>query len=172
MRKGFLIYEEMRKYFLIYKEAVCHIWLCNCSILNFLIYEKNLIFFCISVRETVKLQSRGKHLLTWRIFYFVALRIFQQSSLRISPHPLHNLSFLQVAGGASGEQTAGGDAPTGGPSERKHRQACGRLQLSAGQQRWHTAPKPTLIKKKRKSSLYMRKFRCDRLKSNIWWRAS
>ncbi len=44
MRKGFLIYEEMRKYFPIYEEAVCHIWLCNCSTLNFLIYEENLIW--------------------------------------------------------------------------------------------------------------------------------
>ncbi len=25
MRKGFLIYKEMRKYLVIYKEAVCHI---------------------------------------------------------------------------------------------------------------------------------------------------
>jgi hypothetical protein len=49
MGKGFLIYEEMRKYFPIYEEAVSHIWLCNCSILNFLIYEENLIFFFISV---------------------------------------------------------------------------------------------------------------------------
>jgi hypothetical protein len=48
MSKGFLIYEEMRKFFSIYEEAVSHIWLCNCSILNFLIYEKNLIFFFIS----------------------------------------------------------------------------------------------------------------------------
>ncbi len=50
MRKGFLIYEEMRKYFLIYiyEEAVSHAWLCNVSILNFLIYEENLIFFFIS----------------------------------------------------------------------------------------------------------------------------
>jgi hypothetical protein len=49
MRKGFLIYEEMRKYFTIYEKAISHIWLCNCSILNFLIYEENLIFFFISV---------------------------------------------------------------------------------------------------------------------------
>ncbi len=50
MRKGFLIYdEEMRKYFTIYKKAVNHIWLCNCSILNLLIYDENLIFFFISV---------------------------------------------------------------------------------------------------------------------------
>ncbi len=49
MRKGFLIYEEMRNYFPIYEEAVSHIWLCNCSILNFLIYEENMMFFLISV---------------------------------------------------------------------------------------------------------------------------
>ena len=49
MRKGFLIYEEMRKYLVKYEEAVSHIWLCNCSILNFHIYEENLIFFFISV---------------------------------------------------------------------------------------------------------------------------
>ena len=46
---GLLIYEEMRKYFPIYEEAPIHIWLCNCSILNFLIYEENSIFFFISV---------------------------------------------------------------------------------------------------------------------------
>ncbi len=45
MRKGFLKYEKMRKYFPIYEEAVSHLWLCNCSILNFLMYEENLIFF-------------------------------------------------------------------------------------------------------------------------------
>jgi hypothetical protein len=49
MRKGFLIDEEMRKYFTIYEKAVSHIWLCNCSIVNFLIYEVNLILFFISV---------------------------------------------------------------------------------------------------------------------------
>ena len=32
MRKGFLKYEEMRKYLTIYEEAVSHIWHCNCSI--------------------------------------------------------------------------------------------------------------------------------------------
>jgi hypothetical protein len=48
VRKGFLIYEEMRKYFPIYEEAVSHIRLCNCSILNVLIYDENLIFFFIS----------------------------------------------------------------------------------------------------------------------------
>jgi hypothetical protein len=41
MRKGFPIYEEMGKYFPIYNEAVSYISLCNCSILNFLIYGGN-----------------------------------------------------------------------------------------------------------------------------------
>ncbi len=45
MRKGFLIYEEMRKYLTIYEEAVSHIWLCKCSILNFPVYEENFNFF-------------------------------------------------------------------------------------------------------------------------------
>ena len=49
MRKSFLIYEEMRQYFPKYEEAVSHMWLCNCSILNFLIYGENLILF-LSVR--------------------------------------------------------------------------------------------------------------------------
>jgi hypothetical protein len=39
----------MCKYFPIYVEAVSHIWLCNCSMLNFLIYEENSIFSFISV---------------------------------------------------------------------------------------------------------------------------
>ncbi len=48
MRKGFLIYEEMRKYLTIYKTAVSHILCCNPSILNFLIYEcaAEAIFCC------------------------------------------------------------------------------------------------------------------------------
>ncbi len=47
MGKGSLIYKEMRKYLTIYEEVVSHIliWLCNFSILNFLMCEENLIFF-------------------------------------------------------------------------------------------------------------------------------
>ncbi len=60
MRKGFLIYEEMRKYFPIYEESVRLIWLCNCSILNFLIYEENFISFLsvhapLACRRTINL---------------------------------------------------------------------------------------------------------------------
>jgi hypothetical protein len=44
MRKGFLIYEEMRKYLVMYVEAVS-----NCSLLDFLIYEEIFFFFFISV---------------------------------------------------------------------------------------------------------------------------
>ncbi len=50
MRKGFLMYEEMRKYFPIYEEAVSHMWQTNCSILNFRTYEENFIFFFISAQ--------------------------------------------------------------------------------------------------------------------------
>jgi hypothetical protein len=54
MGKGFLIYEEIKKSanissYMRTEEAVSHIWLCNCSTLNFLIYEENLIIFFISV---------------------------------------------------------------------------------------------------------------------------
>ncbi len=48
MRKDFLIYEEMLKYLVLYDEAVSHIWLCNCSLLIFLIYEENFLFYFIS----------------------------------------------------------------------------------------------------------------------------
>jgi hypothetical protein len=49
MRKGFLIYEEMRKYLTIYDEAVSNR---NRSLLKFLIYEENFIFF-ISVGKKI-----------------------------------------------------------------------------------------------------------------------
>ncbi len=45
MRKGFLQYEEMRKFFTIYEEAVSHIWLCTRYPSNFLIYEKKCFLF-------------------------------------------------------------------------------------------------------------------------------
>jgi hypothetical protein len=52
----------MRKYFPTYEEAVSHIWICNCSILNFLIYEENLIFFFISV-DDLSDKSQTRHVL-------------------------------------------------------------------------------------------------------------
>jgi hypothetical protein len=68
MRKDFLIYEEMRKYFPIYEEAVSHIRLCNCSILNFLIlYEENLIFFLISVVHAACALFDAKYLHIMRV---------------------------------------------------------------------------------------------------------
>jgi hypothetical protein len=50
MSKGFLIYEEMQEYLVIYEEAVSHIP----SLLNFLIYEENFIFFFNSVDRSQK----------------------------------------------------------------------------------------------------------------------
>jgi hypothetical protein len=52
MRTDLLIYDEMLKYLTIYEEAVNHIRLCNRSLLNFLIYEENSIFFFISAYST------------------------------------------------------------------------------------------------------------------------
>jgi len=69
MRKGFLIYEEMLKYFPIYEEAVSHIWLCNCSILNFLIYEENLIFFFISEKKQISTNKESKLCSIYGTFY-------------------------------------------------------------------------------------------------------
>ncbi len=57
MRKGFLIDEEMRNFFPVNEEAVCHLWLCNCSIVNFLIYEENLIIFFISVASSASVPA-------------------------------------------------------------------------------------------------------------------
>jgi hypothetical protein len=45
MRKGFLIYEEIRQYLVTYEEAVSHRRLCIRSRLNFLVNEENLILF-------------------------------------------------------------------------------------------------------------------------------
>jgi|688.fasta_scaffold1876314_1 hypothetical protein len=52
----------MHKYLTIYEEAVSHIRLCNRSLLNFLIYEENSIFFYISVYTT-------KHIYLFLICY-------------------------------------------------------------------------------------------------------
>ncbi len=52
MRMGFLIYEGLGKY----EEDISHMWLCNCSILNFLMYEKNLIFYLISAVSPKQLE--------------------------------------------------------------------------------------------------------------------
>jgi hypothetical protein len=50
MRKGFLIYEEMRQFFPIYEEAVSHTYMTLHPIsLYFLIYEETFLFFFISV---------------------------------------------------------------------------------------------------------------------------
>ncbi len=53
MRKGFLIYEEIRKYLVIYEEVVSHIWLCNRSLLDFLMYAEIISFFLFIVVQRV-----------------------------------------------------------------------------------------------------------------------
>jgi hypothetical protein len=56
MSKGFLIYEEMHKYLVINEEAVSHVP----SLLNFLIYEGNFLFFFNSVDRSQKPQVSFK----------------------------------------------------------------------------------------------------------------
>ncbi len=77
MRKGFLIYEEVHKYLVTYEEAVSHTWLCIRSLLKFLIYEENLIFFFISVSHnqlldccTLSAVSVQLKILLWRSFIY------------------------------------------------------------------------------------------------------
>jgi hypothetical protein len=53
----------MRKYLTIFEEAVSNIGFCSCSLLNFLIYEKNLIFFFISVdKQCARNRKNGRNL--------------------------------------------------------------------------------------------------------------
>ncbi len=60
MRKGFLIYEEMREYLTIYEKAVSHIGPFHGSLLNFPIHEENLIFFFIrAIFRSVPLRRVG-----------------------------------------------------------------------------------------------------------------
>ncbi len=57
MRKGFLIYKELRKYLVIYEAAVSHIWICNRSLLDSLYIWGKFCFlfyqcggFCLDLR--------------------------------------------------------------------------------------------------------------------------
>ncbi len=47
----------MRKFLDIYEEAVSYIWLCNCSLPNFLINEENFIFFFMSVASNSEIMA-------------------------------------------------------------------------------------------------------------------
>ncbi len=62
-RTGFLIYEEMRKYFVICEgEAVSHTvssYLCNRSLLDFLIYMRKILFSFLSVCTCLWLIRNG-----------------------------------------------------------------------------------------------------------------
>ncbi len=58
MRMNFLIYEEMRKYLTIYEKAVSHMWHCNRSLLNFLIYEEIFFSFLSVCTVQAALQQR------------------------------------------------------------------------------------------------------------------
>ncbi len=59
------------QYFSIYEEAVSDIWHCNCSILNFLIYEENFIFFFIAVLSETKLRIKSNQIKRLFICIFI-----------------------------------------------------------------------------------------------------
>ncbi len=61
----------MSKYFPLYEEVVSHIWLCNCSLLNFHICEENFIVFFIS---TVSMQILWNYGLLQQFAYNVKIR--------------------------------------------------------------------------------------------------
>ncbi len=65
---GLLIYGEMFPHFLIYWETLPHIWLCNCSTLNFLIYGEKIDFLFISVLVDVPICQGLPPLSLWPSF--------------------------------------------------------------------------------------------------------
>ncbi len=93
MRKGFLIYDKKRKNLPICGEAVSHIWLCNRSLLNFLRYEENLLFFFFSVDWLTFCW-----LMVWMSFFF--LSSFSLSSWRRWSCEVRNLSLYTSRRGA------------------------------------------------------------------------
>ncbi len=58
MTNGLLIYGEKFAHFFIYWEALPHIWICTRSHLNFLTYEKNLVFFFSSAVVRTEMMDR------------------------------------------------------------------------------------------------------------------
>jgi hypothetical protein len=60
MRKGFLIYEEVRKFFPIYEEAVSHICILHPILLDFLIpYENFISFLSVCAPSAARLRTGG-----------------------------------------------------------------------------------------------------------------
>jgi hypothetical protein len=71
IRKGFLIYEEMRKFFPVYEEAVRHIWLCNQSLLIPL-YIREILFYFLPANFGMEPHSREQGFLAsilYTLFY-------------------------------------------------------------------------------------------------------
>ncbi len=156
MRKCANIYPFMRRPLVIYD------FFCNCSILNFLIYEENLIFFLISVAYAGRDvgQAQGWYLIkslgnpsklaaNWE-------RPTVEELGRAAHHPGHPHHDQRDNDlWAAGEVGACCCAP---PSES----VCARVSTSD----------ITLIKKKNKFSWYIRKFWMEQLQSHMWGRAS
>ncbi len=120
MKKGFLnlIYEEMRKYFPIYEEAVRHIGLCNCSILNFLKqYMRKIWFLFLSLRITYTttgsvlvllsnffpVSTESRPMIMYGTVYHVKLCFLSRPSIDLNPEKVrygfsYYLSFIYPNG--------------------------------------------------------------------------
>ncbi len=94
MRKGFLIYEEIRKYLTIYEEAVSH---CNCSFLTLhILYMRKILFQFLSAYGTVHMfLSLHQYFQFFSFNSFQSLLFgteqFQMSFVR--PHAVFQLTF-------------------------------------------------------------------------------
>ncbi len=86
MRKSFLINEEMRKYLVIYEEAVSHIWLCNHSLLDFLIYEEFFLSFL----------SERQQLFVWSLLVFFSFGEAHTNALFSSNVTSKNVRYILI----------------------------------------------------------------------------
>ncbi len=92
MRKDFLIYEEMRKYLIIQymrRPLVIYVWLCNPSLLDFLIYKENFILFFTSV-----LKRKYGMLSSWNRAYLV----FNGPSFTMGKQKFYIQKFQNIPG--------------------------------------------------------------------------
>jgi hypothetical protein len=55
--------KKEKRIFLIFEEAVSHIRLCNCSIMNFLMYKENLILKVCLLHEPCKTSAHGEYIM-------------------------------------------------------------------------------------------------------------
>ncbi len=104
------------KYFPIYEEAVCHIWICNCSILNFLWGKFNLLFISVPISS---LRERWKD---WWETSSGCEDHERTSGWRVVWSPLQIHSGLSGGGGGGGGQALTWIIPNHGTHTEQQRE--------------------------------------------------